>query len=180
MLPIRVLHDFADRLDRLGIRYMLTGSLAMFHYSNYRMTADIDIVMELERKSGEMLARDIEPDYYVPHGSMRRAIESKRIFNVLHQETSFKVDCVMQKETPFHQNAFERRKKVDFHGKDIFIITAEDLVISKLWWASDSRSEKQLSDVRNLIRNELDLAYIELWTKKLSVDDLLELCRKGI
>ncbi len=180
MLPIRVLHDFADRLDRLGIRYMLTGSLAMFHYSSYRMTADIDIVMELESKSGEMLARDIEPDYYVPHGSMRRAIESKRMFNVLHQETSFKVDCVMQKDTPFHKNAFVRRKMVDFHGKKIYIITAEDLIVSKLWWASDSRSEKQLSDVRNLIRNQLDLAYIELWAKKLGVDDLLALCRKGI
>ena len=178
LLPIKVLHDFAQRIESLNIQYMLTGSMAMFQYSNYRMTADIDVVLELLPEHADLIIKNFEPDYYIPHNSMRRAIESKRMFNMLNQETSFKVDCVMLKPTPFHQNAFERRSRVDFHGREISVITAEDLIVSKLWWASDSKSEKQMTDVRNLLRNQLDLDYIKGWTGKLGVDDLFDQCTR--
>ena len=180
LLPIRVLHDFVERLEKLGIAHMLTGSLAMFQYSTYRMTADIDIVIEIDSATGERLANSISMDYYVPIDSMRGAIRSKRMFNLLHQETAFKVDCVMRKDTAFHSNAFKGRQVVDFHGKEIRIITAADLILSKLWWASDSHFEKQLGDVRNLIRNQLDFDYIEKWFKELGVIDLLERCKSEI
>ena len=179
-LPIRILHDISGRLELLGIPYMLTGSLAMFHYSVYRMTADIDLVMELQSRHAQMLINNLEPDYYVPHTSMRNAIESERMFNVLHQETAFKVDCVLRKSTPFQKSAFERRQNVDFHGGRIFIITAEDLIISKLLWAADSKSEKQLTDIKNLLRNPTDADYIKPWLSKLDVQEAYEQCLKEI
>ena len=180
LLPIRVFHDFAGRLDTLKIPYMLTGSMAMFQYSVYRMTADVDIVLELQSRHGQMLIGNLEPDYYVPHGSMMRAIASERMFNVIHQETAFKIDCVLRRSTPFQITAFDRRQKVDFHGMDIRIITAEDLILSKLLWAIDSNSEKQLTDVRNLMRNPLDVKYIESWTGKLGVKNTYDQCQKEI
>ncbi|MEO7674457.1 MAG: DUF6036 family nucleotidyltransferase [Pyrinomonadaceae bacterium] len=179
-LPIRILHDIAGRLEGLNIPYMLTGSMAMFQYSVYRMTADIDLVMELQPRHAQLLINSLEPDYYIPHTSMRNAIESERMFNVLHQETAFKVDCVLRKSTPFQKTAFERRKKVDFHGDEIFIITAEDLIISKLLWAADSKSEKQLTDIKNLLRNPFDSAYIESWVANLGIKDAYEQCLKEI
>lgn len=36
-----VLRDFTERLEKLGINYMLTGSMAMVNYAIMRMTADI-------------------------------------------------------------------------------------------------------------------------------------------
>lgn len=180
LLPIRIFHDFAGRLEKLHIPYMLTGGMAMFQYSNYRMTADIDIVVELQSRHGQMLISNLEPDYYVPHNAIMRAIESERMFNVIHQETAFKVDCVLRKSTPFQKIAFERRQEVDFHGKEVFIITAEDLIISKLLWAADSKSEKQLTDVKNLLRTPLDVNYIESWVDKLGVKESHEQCLKEI
>ena len=128
----------------------------------------------------QLLIDSLEPDYYVPHNSMRRAIESERMFNVLHQATAFKVDCVLRKSNPFQKAAFERRERVDFYGRTIFIITAEDLVISKLIWAADSRSEKQLTDVKNLMRNELDFDYIKSWTTRLNVRGLYDELKEQI
>lgn len=180
LLPIRVLHDFAGRMEHLDIPYMLTGSMAMFQYSNYRMTADIDVVLELFPRHAEILIKNLEPDYYVPHSSMRRAIESKRMFNILNQETSFKIDCVMLKNTPFYINSFKRRVSVDFHGREISVITIEDLIISKLLWAADSRSEKQLTDTRNLMRNQLDDNYIETWIGKLGLHEAYDQCRNEL
>lgn len=179
-VPIRVLHDIASRLERLNIPYMLTGSLAMFQYSVYRMTADIDLVMELQERHAQLFIDSLERDYYVPHGSMRRAIESEKMFNVLHQKTAFKVDCIMRKSTPFQESAFERRQKIDFHGGDIYIITAEDLVLSKLLWAADTESEKQLTDVKNLLRNPPDVSYIEAWVDELGVRHAYEQCLREI
>ena len=55
LLPIRIFHDFTERIERLGIQYMLTGSMAMFHYSVYRMTADVDVVVEMQPRHPQML-----------------------------------------------------------------------------------------------------------------------------
>jgi len=79
-------------------------------------------------------------------------------------------------EGPFQKSAFLRRKFVDFNGKEIFIITAEDWIISKLLWAAESKSEKQLTDVKNLLRNSLDDLYIESWMGELGLKDDYERC----
>ncbi|MGI8468635.1 MAG: DUF6036 family nucleotidyltransferase [Pyrinomonadaceae bacterium] len=176
LLPIRILHDFADKIERLGINYMLTGSMAMLKYSVYRYTADIDVVVELKNRDAPKIIEIFEPDYYVPHDSVSRAISNRRMFNVIHQETAFKIDCVIKKTGEFQENAFNRRERTDFYGREIWIITKEDLILSKLWWAKDNRSEKQLTDVKNLLRNEIDTDYIENWAQKLSVSDLLKQC----
>ncbi len=179
-LPIRIFHDFTGRIEGLGIKYMLTGSMAMFHYAVYRMTADVDVVVELDQRHAQMLIDSLEPIYYIPHNSMRRAIDDRRMFNVLHTETAFKVDCVIRKTSQFQVKAFERRKLVDFYGKNCYIITAEDLVLSKLVWSTESKSDKQKTDIKNLIRNPLDTDYIESWATKLGVRDTYDIYRTEI
>jgi hypothetical protein len=51
----------------------------------------------------------------------------------------------------------------------------EDLILSKLHWAKDSRSEFQLANVRNLIASvdTLDWSYLDRWAPDLSVAALL-------
>ena len=57
----------------------------------------------------------------------------------------------------------------------MWLVTAEDLLLSKLVWAADSYSEIQLQDVRNLIRSVayLDWTYIEHWATELTLRELL-------
>jgi len=121
-----------------------------------------------------------EPDYYVPHSVVNRAIFSESMFNIIHQETAFKIDCVIKKSTDFQKNAFGRRERTDFYGREIWIISKEDLIISKLLWAKDSLSEKQLTDVKNLARSGYDTDYVEKLTNELGVYELLSQCRKEI
>lgn len=176
LLPIRILHDFADRIEKLGIAYMLTGSMAMMAYAVYRFTADVDVILELETPDAKRIIETFEPDYYVPHNAVSRAIASRKMFNVIHEETAFKIDCVIKKNTFFQKTAFENRQKTGFYGREIWIITKEDLIISKLLWAKESRSEKQLTDVKNLIGSGIKADYLETWTQQLGVLDLFEEC----
>lgn len=179
-LPTKILHDFAERIERLDIAYMLTGSMAMMNYSVYRFTADVDVVLELKSEDANRIINTFEPDYYVPHNAVSSAIFSERMFNLIHQETAFKIDCVIKKSSPFQRNVFERRERTDFYSREIWIINKEDLIISKLLRAKDSFSEKQLTDVKNLLRSGFDDNYIEELTKDLGVRELFERCREEI
>ena len=55
-----------------------------------------------------------------------------------------------------------------------FLVTPEDLIISKLDWARDTRSEVQLADVRNRVASvpDLDRPYLALWTERLGLERL--------
>ena len=57
-----------------------------------------------------------------------------------------------------------------------FIVSKEDLIISKLSWAKDSHSEVQLGDVKNLVATGYDAAYLRRWTRELGLNTLLEDC----
>lgn len=62
-VPVRVLHDITARFDAIEIPYMVRGSMALFHYAIYRMTADIDVVVEMKGRHAQLLIENLEPDY---------------------------------------------------------------------------------------------------------------------
>jgi len=54
-----VLKDVIQKFDKLGIKYMLTGSLAMSYYAQPRMTRDIDLVVEIPNNVAVQLFEQI-------------------------------------------------------------------------------------------------------------------------
>lgn len=42
-IELEILKEICQKLERVGIDYMLTGSFAMIHYAQPRMTRDIDL-----------------------------------------------------------------------------------------------------------------------------------------
>lgn len=173
-----VLKDVTERFEKLQIPYMLSGSMAMVSYAMMRMTNDIDIVIEAKSEDAEKIIKEFEPDYYVPQNRVKDAISRKNMFNLLHQTKIVKIDCVLRKDDEFQKLAFSNRRKIRFTDFDIWTISRDDLILSKLNWAKKSRSEMQMRDVANIIRNGYDKEYVELWAEKLGVKDLLEECRK--
>jgi hypothetical protein len=172
-----VLRDCSERFERLGIPYMLTGSMSMIVYAMMRMTNDIDIVMEVTVGDATRIISEFVPDYYVPEDRVHDSISRKSMFNLLHQRTLVKVDCVIKKDNEFQRVAFSNRIKTNHFGFDLWVISKDDLIISKLNWAKESRSEMQIRDVANIIRNGYNKDYVESWTAKLGLEDILQDCR---
>jgi hypothetical protein len=52
-------------------------------------------------------------------------------------------------------------------------VSREDLVLSKLVWAKDSGSELQRRDVRTLLDDSMDRAYLDRWAARLGVAEAL-------
>lgn len=167
-----VLRDVSRRFDDAGIPFMLTGSLAMNFYAVPRMTRDIDLVVAMTQADVERLVKLLESDYYVSRDAVAEAIEHVSSFNLIHRDAVVKIDCFPRKPDPYHVTEFERRQRVSLGEFSTYIATREDLILSKLLWAKESRSEVQLRDVRNLAAGELDEAYVNEWVRRLGVAEL--------
>ncbi|MGH8622375.1 MAG: hypothetical protein ACRET3_09570 [Burkholderiales bacterium] len=79
----------------------------------------------------------------------------------------------MRKDTPYRRHEFGLRKRVRLPGFEAWIVSREDLILSKLAWAKDSGSEMQMRDVQALLAGGADRTYLERWANELSVADLL-------
>jgi Nucleotidyl transferase AbiEii toxin, Type IV TA system len=169
-----VLRDVSERLEGAGIAFMLTGSVAMNYYAQPRMTRDIDLVVALNESHTEAFVRLFESDYYLDRKTVASAISRRGMFNLIHNETVIKVDCVVLKSDPYRQEEFARRKRLNLGDFQAWIVSREDLILSKLFWAKDSKSEMQLRDVRNLLTTECDMGYLRSRAKSLKVTELLE------
>ncbi len=176
MNEIDIVRDISHRFDEAGIPYMLTGSMAMNYYAQPRMTRDIDVVIAIEPEDATRVAALFRPDYYVSEDNVRESIANESIFNVIHQQSVIKVDCILRKKNEYRQAEFERRQRISILDFTTFIVSKEDLIISKLFWAKDSHSELQLGDVRNLLATGYDAPYLRRWTRELGLDTLLKEC----
>ena len=142
-----VVRDVSTRLDGADIAYMLTGSMAMNYYAEPRMTRDIDLVVALAAEDAETIARIFSPDYYVSLEAVRESIRSESMFNLIDEDSVIKVDCIVRKSSRYRLEEFARRRRITVGDFATWIVSAEDLILSKLVWARDSHSELQLRDV---------------------------------
>ena len=173
-----ILRDVSQRLESAGIAFMLTGSVAMNYYAQPRMTRDIDLVVALERAQAESFVRLFEEDYYLDRRVVAKAIGQESMFNLIHNETIIKVDCIVLKSDVYRQEEFSRRQQVSVGNFRTWIVSREDLILSKLYWARDSKSEMQLRDVRNLLASDCDEVYLRSRAATLELDEFLTEVRR--
>jgi len=171
-----VLVEVTQKLESLGILYALTGGLAVSYYGEPRTTHDIDVVVAIEKRKGlpRKLVDTFSKEYYVSEEGIVDALLHGTMFNIIHSESGSKVDCWILKSTSYANTMFLRRGKARMGDHTFYILSPEDLILTKLQWYLLSESDKHLNDVRTIIRgqkNALEIAYIRKWGHKLKVWD---------
>jgi hypothetical protein len=169
-----VLGLVSDRLSASSVPFMLTGSFALAYYATPRMTRDLDIVVALNERDIGVLVAAFASDFYIDADAARTAILSERMFNLMHLESGVKVDFIVRKSAEFRQVEFARRQPVAIAGIRTWIVSREDLILSKLVWALQSNSELQRRDIQQLLVGAIDLDYIRKWAPPLGVTTLLD------
>jgi hypothetical protein len=167
-----ITQDVSARLDGANIGYMLTGSMAMNYYAQPRMTRDIDVVVALQSADAARVVALFSPDYYVSREAVDNSIAHQSLFNLIHNESVIKVDCIIRKQSEYRLAEFNRRQRIKIETFETWIVSKEDLILSKMFWAKGSRSELQLRDVKNLVLTGCDRTYIERWMPELGVAHL--------
>ncbi len=171
-----ILKTVTQRLEKAKIPYMITGSIALNFYAMPRMTRDIDIVIELQQGHTKILLDLFQEDFYVDEETIKEALKNESLFNIIHQQSVFKIDFIIRKNSPYRELEFQRRQSITLGNARIWIVSAEDLILAKLYWARDSFSEMQLQDVKALLESagSLDIDYIKKWVNNLELKEIYE------
>jgi hypothetical protein len=169
-------------LTEVGVPYMIAGSFASNLHGVPRMTQDADIVIDADKDAVLRLVHLLELDFYVSEEAAIAAVRLRRMFNVIHFDTGFKVDLIVKKDRPFSTEELRRRELGPLAGEQVGFATAEDTILTKLEWARTGDSERQYADAVGLIQvqeSRLDWSYLERWASDLGVASLLERARRA-
>jgi hypothetical protein len=149
---------------------MLSGSMAMSVYTGPRYTRDFDFVVHLNPSDILSLTDYFKEGYYYDEDSIKEAIRTEGSFNIIDHKSNYKADFIILKNEEFELIKFERRKKVNLFNFSVFVISVEDLLISKLTWIQQLQSALQANDILQLAKlNQLDWQYIWLWVERLKL-----------
>lgn len=166
------------RLEEAGIEYMIVGSTVVGWIGHSRMTIDVDVVLKPTREQLVHLVRALQAnDFYIDEAAALDALARQSMINAIDQETGWKVDLIMLRDDAYEQQAFARRQVIETEAGPFPVLTPEDLILSKLNWAKDSSSEKQMRDVGGVFgvwRERLDYDYLHRWADANGTRELLD------
>ena len=161
-----------DIFDRMKIEYMISGSVASMFYGRPRMTHDIDLVVNISLDSALSLCRELIDECYISEEGIKEALANKTMFNIIHNNSGFKIDCWILTDSDFDISRFSRRQKHKVEERDIYFSTPEDTLIIKLIWLKESGHKKHAEDISDLLRlfpGKLDYEYVWKWIDKLGL-----------
>ncbi|MBI3376290.1 MAG: hypothetical protein HY017_31605 [Betaproteobacteria bacterium] len=177
-----LLAPFLEPLERLGLPYCVTGSVAASVYGEPRLTADIDVVLLLGMQDIAAL-RSAFPDaaYYVPPDETLRlelARNTRGMFNLIHHASQFKADIYLAARDPLHAWALEHRRRISLEESGAWIAPPEYVILRKLEYLREGGQDKHVRDVRFILAaSAVDLAFVEAEVARLGLQTQWRQCQ---
>ena len=180
--PIEVTLKVTGLLEKLGVPYLIGGSLASTLYGMIRTTQDSDIITEMRPEHIQRFVASLEDEFYIDEQMIVESIQHNSSFNIIHRESMFKVDVFIPRPRPFQKSQLARARKQTFAFEtevSANFASPEDTVLSKLEWyrLGGETSERQWRDILGVLKTragELDFDYLRIWASELNITDLLD------
>ncbi len=167
---------FVRPLNRIGVRYMVTGSVAAILYGEPRMTHDVDLVVFLRSDDIERLQEAFAfPAFYIPPADVianEIAREQRGHFNLVHCDTGFKADFYTTGRDDLNAWGFRHIRHLEYCGERLTVAPPEYVILRKLEYYREGGSDKHLRDIRSMLAisgGELDRRELAEWV-----------CRRGL
>lgn len=183
--------DFLERLEKnKGVKYYLVGGILVNLYSDFRITRDIDIAIDLE--SSEITLEDyislLERNNFHAFQDWRTTLVLARETNIiqfLDKSDTVRYDnhiIVKFSNNKYKKMGFiglKKRVREKIFGIKCWVTSKEDFILSKLVFGG----WQDYSDALGCwlrFENELDKDYLKLNSKKLDIHKECVLLRSGI
>ena len=179
---LSALKPLAGVFETLRIRYYIVGSVASSAYGLPRSSLDIDLVADIKIHQVAALEKALGAAYYIDPDQIVDAISRKSSFNLIHFETSLKLDIFIPQDRDFDRQALERRRldslEID-KPAEYYLSSPEDVILAKFeWYRKGGRVlERQWNDILGVFKVQgeaLDMNYLRRWALTLGLKDLLE------
>ncbi len=167
-----LLVDCLRRLNRSGVTYYLTGSMASNYWGIPRTTHDLDFVVQLPASAVPLILDEFSPDFYLDAAAVRGIHQPPHQFNAIDSRSALKVDFWLAGAEAFDQEMLRRRIRVVLFGEPAWISTAEDVILHKLLWDRISPSGRQMGDAAGVVAVQatvLDDKYLRRWAVELGL-----------
>jgi len=177
-----LLVDCLRRLNRTGITYYLTGSMASNYWGIPRTTHDLDFVVQMPASAIPRMVDEFSRDFFIDEAAVRAAYQPPHQFNAIDTRSALKVDFWLPKPEPFDRQILLRRVSAILFSEAAWICTAEDVILHKLLWNRISPSDRQLGDAAGVVAvqaDALDKNYLRRWAHELRLTDELERLLNG-
>lgn len=153
----RLLADLDGALGELGCRWYVFGAQAAVAYGRPRMTADVDVTVELGQASKRQLLDHLASAGFPTRLALTASfIEDARLFPLFHEGTTIPVDLLLA-GSGLHEAFLDRRRQVDVGGRSVPMLSPEDLIVTKIL----AGRRKDLEDVRGVILEQGSALQIE-------------------
>jgi hypothetical protein len=166
------MHSACEVLERLGITHAVTGSLASSVYGIPVSSLDVDVCLRMTTGQVAELFRRIPTRFYCNEQALLEAVQNHSMVNLIDTATQFKVDLSVVPAEPFYHSVLARRRKVSFgiEGPIEWTVSPEDIILMKLLWRKDTRSQKQWENALSVAKvwgARLDWKYLRIWGETL-------------
>lgn len=152
---------FVQPLNRLGIRYLVSGSVAAMLYGEPRVTHYIDFVVFLRSEDVAHLAGAFPaPEFYVPPASVivaEMTRDRRGHFNLIHSDSGLKADFYTANRDELHAWAFRHARHYAIGEISVALAPPEYVIVRKLEYHREGGSEKHLRDIRAMLAISGDL-----------------------
>ncbi len=181
MTVTEAIRDFLGRLESLAIPYAVGGSYASSAWGKPRQTHDLDLNLLLQHEQVPRFVAAFEDDFLLHIPEIESAITSGEplsSFQLLHMETTFKIDAFPLRAEPFDDALLLRRARWELlPGMSAWLQSPEDVLIQKLRWfeLGNRVSDRQWNDIVQVVeiqRERLDLKYLNDWTEHFNLGEL--------
>lgn len=170
-----------DALSRCAIDYVVGGSLASSVSGEPRATLDADLMIDLSSDGIQCLVEALGEEFYAEAPALARAVRDRSHANAVHRPTATKIDLFIMGATPIEAEQMRRRQRivVEAPAAEIYVYTAEDILLQKLRWfrLGGEVSDRQRRDALGIVAvqgDRLDWAYLRGGAGVIGVGDLLE------
>lgn len=164
-------------LERLGIPYVLTGSLASNFHGVPRSTRDADLVVDLAGPDIQRFARALPPELALDDQASFETVTGTTRYIVRLRGSVFVIELFALSEDEHDRSRFARRVRVDALARQTWVPRVEDVIVTKLRWALGAARSKDLDDVRGVIAvsgDDVDWSYVRTWCGRHGTVPLLD------
>lgn len=143
-----LLADLRRALGGLGVRWYLFGAQAAILYGAARLTADVDVTVDLgSRRTADLVTALDGAGFELAVADVGGFVDATRVVPLVHRKTRMPVDVVLS-GPGLEEVFFTRLEQRAVAGASVPVVSAEDLVAMKLLAGRPRDLEDALAVVR--------------------------------
>jgi hypothetical protein len=168
-----------DALIASKADYLTVGAFASNLYSIPRSTYDVDFLLRGDADLVKLIVGHLGPGFHLNGKSASESV----CHSICAAGTPFTIELFLAGSDAHDDESFSRRQRIIVAEREVFVPTAEDVLITKLRWYREKGRSKDFEDARGIVAvqaERLDFGHVQRWCEVHGTRELLDQIRVSL